>query len=80
MRGGFEQGQPQPPYRQSWLARLEQQLAEQASRTSVDTDPTGSRTQDEIRDGAHAHTGDGSRSKSDEAQGMDDEASESGEA
>lgn len=62
------------------LARLEQQLAEQASRTSVDTDSTGSRTQDETRDGAHAQTGGGSGSKSDEALAMDDESGESGEA
>jgi hypothetical protein len=62
------------------LARLEQQLAEQGSSTSVDTDPTGSRNQEETRDGAHAQTGGGLRPESDEAQGMDDESSESGEA
>ncbi len=62
------------------LARLEQELAEQASRTAVDTDPTGSPTQDETRDGAHAQTGGVSRPKSDEAQGMDDESGEGGEA
>jgi hypothetical protein len=62
------------------LAKLEQQLAEQGSRTSVDTDPIGSRTHDETRDGAHGQTGSVSMPKSDEAQGMDDESGESGEA
>ena len=78
---------PAPPFHialqtadiEARLARLEQQIAEQASRTSLDTDSTGSRTQDETRDGAHAHTGGVSRPKSDEPQGMDNESSQSGE-
>jgi hypothetical protein len=41
------------------LARLEQQLSEQESRTSVDTDPTKSRRQDKTCDGTDAQPGDG---------------------
>ena len=40
------------------LARLEQQLAEQESRTPVDTDPTRSRTHDETGGGPDARAGD----------------------
>ena len=40
------------------LARLEQQLAEQESRTPVDTDPTRSRTHDETGGGTDARSGD----------------------
>lgn len=62
------------------LSSLEQQLAEQGGRTSDDTAPVGSRNHDETGDGVHAQTGGVSRPKSDEAQGMDDESGESGEA
>ena len=65
---------------ESRLARLEQQLAEQASCTTADTDPTGSRTQDETHDRAHLQTDSVSRPKNEEAQGKDDESGESGEA
>jgi len=41
------------------LARLEQQLSEQESRTSVDTDPTKSRRQNKTCDGTDAQPGDG---------------------
>lgn len=62
------------------LAELEQKFADQESRKSGDTDPTGSRRTDETRDGAHAQPGDVSTPKSDEAEGTDDESGEGGEA
>jgi len=62
------------------LAELEQKLADQETWKSGDTDPTGSLRKDETCDGAHAQTGDVSTPKSDEAQGMVDDSSGSGEA
>lgn len=67
------------------MAELEQKFADEGRWKSRDTDPTGSlRTgslrKDETCDGAHAQTGDVSMPKSDEAQGMVDDSSGSGEA
>ena len=62
------------------LAELEQKFTDQESRKSGDTDPTGSLRKDETRDRAHVQTDSVSRPESDEAQGMDDESGESGEA
>ena len=47
---------------------------------TIDTDPIGSRKQDETRDGVHAQTGGVSRPKSGEAQPVNDESGESREA
>jgi primosomal protein N'' len=62
------------------LAELEQDAADQKSRNSGETDPAGSHRTDETRYGAHAQTGGVSTPRSDEAQGMDDESGEGGEA
>jgi hypothetical protein len=63
------------------LARLEQQLAEQESRTSVDTDPAGSRGQDEPCGGMDAQPDDVyTPGSGDGAEGRNDGSGEGGEA
>ena len=63
------------------LARLEQQLSEQESRTSVDTDPTKSRRQDKTCDGTDAQPGDGyTKESGDGEEGRSDGSDENGKA